>query len=160
MFDFSLLPLFISVLVLTLIVLAIGIHFARNIFVMITVIPIALVCVFSTYKTVTDILGYPILQTIPDESFYISHLPDPSEKWIFVWLIEPRTERPKNVKIPNTEKNQDELDRAADRGKMGIPQQLRGKQIPTGEGGPINMGDYEAYDFVLDNSNLKQYTNN
>jgi hypothetical protein len=155
MFDFSLLPLFVSVLILTLIVLGIGIHFARNLFVMMLVIPVALVCVFSTYKTVTDILGYPIFQTIPDESLYLAHTNDPNEQFIFVWIIQPKEDRPKNVRILNTEENKQALENAKNRSAKGIPQQMKGSLPPSGYGGPLNKGNYESYDFVLDAQGIK-----
>ena len=50
MFDFNLLPFFASMLVLTLIVLGIGVHFYRNALVMFVVIPVALFCAFSREK--------------------------------------------------------------------------------------------------------------
>ena len=159
-FDFSLFPLFFSVLVLTLLVLAIGIHFAKNVYVMMLVIPVSLICVFSTYKTVTNVLGYPVSQVIPDKSFYLAHTQDPNKDWIFVWIIEPDKQLPKNVKIPNTEKNQNQLQTASERSQAGIPQQLKGEQTADGNNGPFNAGNYEAYDFILDDSRLKQYNSN
>lgn len=155
MFDFSLLPLFVSVLILTLIVLGIGIHFARNLFIMMLVIPVALVCVFSTYKTVTDILGYPIFQTIPNESLYLTHTNDPNEEFIFVWIIQPREDRPKNVRILNTEENKQALENAKQRSAKGIPQQIKSSMTASERSGPKNNGNYESYDFMLDAQGVK-----
>ena len=157
LFDFNLIPLFFSVAVLTIIVLAVGISFAKNAFVMLIIIPTAFVCVFSIYKTVTDILGYPVAQTIPDKSFYLSHLPGPNKQWIYVWIVEPNATQPKNVKIPFNEQSRDELDEAEERQKKGIPQQLKGVQEQEGPGGPLSGGAYVSYDFLLDRQDLKQY---
>ena len=122
---------------------------------MMLVIPVALVCVFSTYKTVTDILGYPIFQTIPDESLYLTHTNDPNEEFIFVWIIQPREDRPKNVRILNTEENKQALENAKQRSAKGIPQQIKSSMTASERSGPKNNGNYESYDFMLDALGIK-----
>ena len=105
MFDFNLLPFFLSMIVLTLIVLAIGIHFWRNAIVMFVVIPVAMFCAFSGYNTIVTVLGYPVQQQIPEDALYLSHIQNGDGTELYVWVIEPERMEPKNFRVPATEQN-------------------------------------------------------
>jgi hypothetical protein len=140
-------------LVLTLIILAIGVHFYRNALVMFVVIPVALFCAFSGYNTITTILGYPVKQTIPEESMYIHHIENSDGTELYVWVLEPRRMMPKNFSIPATEQNKKQMQRAKGQKGKGI-NQLIGK-AETKRLGEKNNGDYMVYDFTIDPQGLK-----
>lgn len=153
MFDFNLLPFFASMLMLTLIVLAIGIHFWRNATVMFIVIPVAMFCAFSGYNTIVSVLGYPVQQTIPDDALYLKHIESADGTELYVWAIEPEKATPKNFRIPATKQNKKSMQQAEGRGKKGVPQQI-GK-APKGPNGEVNPGEYRTYDFSVDPQGLK-----
>ena len=153
MFDWNLLPFFASMLVLTLIVLAIGVHFYRNALVMFVVIPVALFCAFSGYNTITTMLGYPVKQTIPEESMYLNHIENADGTELYVWVLEPKRMMPKNFSIPATEQNKKQMQRAKGKKGKGI-NQLIGKD-ETKRPGEKNDGDYMVYDFAIDPQGLK-----
>ena len=153
MFDFNLLPFFASMLVLTLIVLGIGVHFYRNTLIMFIVIPIALFCAFTGYNTITTMLGYPIKQTIPEESMYLSHIENADGTELYVWVLEPKRMMPKNFNIPATDSNKKQMQRAKNRSAKGIAQQLgKYNSLRPGE---KNTGEYLTYDFTIDSQGLK-----
>lgn len=154
MFDFTLLPLFVSIMILLLVVLAVGIHFWRNAVVMMLIIPLSLGCAFTTYHTVTNILGYPVMQQIPDESLYLSHIESLDGEQLYVWAIEPAKALPKNFRIPATEQNRKTMNDAKKRAKKGIKQVLKQGRDYT-RSGEHNPGDYLRYDFKVDPQGLK-----
>lgn len=153
MFDFNLLPFFASMLVLTLIVLGIGVHFYRNTLVMFVVIPIALFCAFSGYNTITTMLGYPVQQIIPEDSLYLNHIENADGSELYVWVLEPERMMPKNYSIPATDENKKQMQRAKGRNEQGINQQI-GK-YKSDRNGETNDGDYMTYDFTIDPKGLK-----
>ena len=153
MFDWNLLPFFASMLVLTLVVLAIGVHFYRNALVMFVVIPVALFCAFSGYNTITTMLGYPVKQTIPEESMYLNHIENSDGTELYVWVLEPKRMMPKNFSIPATEQNKKQMQQAKGKKGKGI-NQLIGK-AETKRPGEKNDGDYMVYDFAIDPKGLK-----
>ena len=153
MFDFNLLPFFASMLILTLIVLGIGVHFYRNTLVMFIVIPVALFCAFTGYNTITTMLGYPVNQTIPEESMYLNHIENNDGSELYVWVLETERMMPKNYSIPATDENKKQMQRAKGRTDKGINQQI-GKYKSNREGDK-NDGDYMTYDFTIDSQGLK-----
>ena len=153
MFDFNLLPFFASMLVLTLIVLGIGVHFYRNALIMFIVIPVALFCAFTGYNTITTMLGYPVKQTIPEESMYLNHVENADGTELYVWVLEPERMMPKNYSIPVTAENKKQMQRAKGRQEKGINQQI-GK-YKSDRLGDKNDGDYLTYDFTIDPQGLK-----
>ena len=153
MFDFNLLPFFASMLVLTLIVLGIGVHFYRNAMIMFILIPVALFCAFTGYNTITNMLGYPVTQTIPEESMYLMHVENGDGTELYVWVLEPERMMPKNYNIPATDENKKQMHRARDRTEKGINQQI-GK-YKSERRGETNDGDYMTYDFSIDPQGLK-----
>lgn len=154
MFDFNLLPFFVSMLFLTLIVLAIGIHFWRNVLVMFVVIPIAMFCAFTGYNTIVNILGYPVLQDIPKNSMYISHMESVTGEEIYVWALEPNRSTPKNFRIAGSAKNKKTMQQAREQSRKGIAQQI-GKYESLRES-ENNSGDYVTYDFTIDGKGFKE----
>ena len=153
MFDFNLLPFFASMLVLTLIVLGIGVHFYRNALVMFIVIPVALFCAFSGYNTITTMLGYPIKHIIPEDSMYLNHIENGDGSELYVWVLEPERMMPKHYSIPATDENKKQMQRAKGRTDKGINQQI-GK-YKSERSGERNEGDYMVYDFSIDPQGLK-----
>jgi len=111
---------------LTLIVLAIGIHFWRNAIVMAIVIPLSMFCAFTGYNTIVSTLGYPIQQTIPDEALYLYHVESIDGEQLYVYAIEPDKVLPKNFRIPATDQNRSTMSEAKKRSERGIKQVLRG----------------------------------
>ena len=153
MFDFNLLPFFISMSVLIIIILAIGIHFYRNALVMFVVTPVAIFCAFTGYNTITNMLGYPIKQTIPEESLYLNHIENVDGTELYVWVLEPERMMPKNYSIPASDSNKKQMQRAKDRSQNGVAQQLgKYKSIRPGE---KNTGEYLTYDFTVNNQGKK-----
>ena len=154
MFDLNLLPFFLSMIALTVIVLAIGIHFWRNTLIMFIIIPVALFCAFSGYNTVVNILGYPVQQTIPEDALYLSHVQNGDGTELFVWVIEPEQMLPKNFRIPATDNNKKQMKKAQGQSSSGVPQVIRpgGKER---DGKRYNPGEYRAYDFQVDPRGLK-----
>ncbi len=153
MFDWNLLPFFVSMIILTLVVLVIGVHFYRNVLVMFVMIPVALFCAFTGYNTITTMLGYPVKQTIPEHSLYINHIENQDGSELYVWVLEPERMMPKNYSIPATDKNKKQMQRAKGKTGKGINQTIsRTKSDRSGEN---NDGDYMVYDFVINPRGLK-----
>jgi len=141
---------------LTLIVLAIGIHFWRNAIVMAIVIPLSMFCAFTGYNTIVSTLGYPIQQTIPDEALYLYHVESIDGEQLYVYAIEPDKVLPKNFRIPATDQNRSTMSEAKKRSQRGIKQVLRGNRNSE-RYGEINRGEYLRYDFKVDSQGLKSY---
>lgn len=157
-FDFNLLPFFLSVSLLTIIILAIGIHFYKNYIIMAVIIPVAIACGFFSYNNIVDILGYPVNQPIPEESIYLYHKESPDGTVLFVYALEPSKDKPKSFVMLNTQNNNKQMERAKNRSKRGIPQVLQGKGDRTrGHSGDRNKGEYIVFDFKIDGGKLKQY---
>ena len=155
MFDFNLLPFFASMMILLLVVLAIGVHFWKNKIIMMLIIPLSFTCAFTGYNTITNILGYPVMQEIPDESLYLNHIESLDGKQLYVWAVEPEKTLPKNFKIPATEQKKRTMNEAQQRSKNGIRQMLKGAEKSTRSGNEFNPGDYLRYDFQVDPQGLK-----
>ena len=115
MFDYNLFPFFASMILLIIIVLAIGVHFYRNALIMFVVIPVAMFCAFTGYNTITQMLGYPIKQEIPEESLYLNHIENSDGTELYVWVLEPERMMPKNYSIPATDSNKKQMQRAKGR---------------------------------------------
>ncbi len=155
-FDFNLLPFFLSISLLTVLILAIGIHFYRNYIIMAIVIPVSIFCSFVSYNNIVDVLGYPVNKQVPEGSEYLYHR-DGGDS-LYVYAIQPNETRPKSFTIPNTTKNKKQMQKAQKRSKAGIPQLIRmdGRKA-KGRLGIENDGDYVVYDFKIDGGNIKQY---
>ena len=159
MLDYSLLPFFTSVLLLILIVLAVGIHFWRNVLVMAVIIPVALFSAFSGYTTITNILGYPITQAIPKESLYLYHIQSEDGAHLYVYAVEPEKMLPKNFKIDATEQNKKSMSEAGRKSEAGVPQAIRPLEGNEKDKrtGVWNDGAYQTYNFQVDPLGQKQY---
>jgi len=153
MYDWTLLPFFTSMMLLLLIVLAVGVHFWRNTWIMVLIIPLAMFCGFSGYKTITDVLGYPVAQEIPEDSLYLSHIADPDGVHLYVWVVEPDKLLPKNIRIVASENNKKTLQDAGAKNEKGVKQSLgRKESLPGSE---YNPGEYRNYNFNVDPNQLK-----
>ncbi len=141
---------------LTIIVLAIGIHFWRNAVVMAIVIPLSMFCAFTGYNTIVNTLGYPIQQTIPNEALYLYHVESIDGEQLYVYAIEPDKVLPKNFRIPATDQNRSTMSEAKKRSGRGIKQVLRGNTNST-QYGVLKPGEYLTYDFKIDSQGLKSY---
>jgi len=120
---------------------------------MFVVIPVALFCAFTGYNTITQMLGYPIKQEIPEESLYLNHIENNDGTELYVWVLEPERMMPKNYSIPATDSNKKQMQRAKGRTDKGINQKI-GKYKKLRPGAD-NSGEYLTYDFTVDSQGLK-----
>ena len=143
-YNLDLLPLLVSLSILTFVVLWVAIRNYKNFLIIFVVIPIAITCSITSYFTVSRILGYPVHESITEESIYLSHLESPDGENIFVWIIKPGEGEPKAIIIENTKNNRMQLDQAQQATEGGNPQVI----APKNEGnGQTNGGEYVVYDF-------------
>ena len=155
-FDHNLFPLYSSLFLLTLVVLIIGVNVWKNWYAMLAIVPISLICGIIAYNTITNILGYPISEELKDNSLYLSHIESLEGEYIFVWIIEPKDIKPKAIQIPNTANNEEQLDKARQRGKQGIKQGLR-KSEKSNVTSNSRSGNLISYDFQVNfDSSLKK----
>lgn len=148
MIEYELLPFFLSLIIMTVIILWIGILMRRHAIIMSIVIPLALLSTFVSYTTIEKILGYPITKTLADESLYISHIESADGQYLYVWLIEPGDKKPRAIVFPNTEKNRKQAEQAKQGSKNGKPQKLKR---------PLNNKQRRPGEFVVYNFNPLQH---
>jgi hypothetical protein len=98
-------------------------------------------------------LGYPVKQTIPEDSMYLNHIENADGSELYVWVLEPERMMPKNYSVPATKENKKQMQRAKGRTDKGINQQI-GK-YKSERKGETNDGDYMTYDFSIDPQGLK-----
>lgn len=155
-YTIDLLPILASLLFLSMVVLWVAIKNYKNFIITFFIIPLTLVSVITSYTTVQRLLGYPVQAIIPDESVYITHLT--GGEFIYVWAFPPGADQPRAYSIPNTEQNKKAMEEAAEGQEQGRGQQISQK---TGEGeegmmrgvGETDGGEYEVYDFIIQDSN-------
>lgn len=144
--DSTVFPFFVSMIVLIAILLVVGVHVWRDFYAMLFVIPVSLFCGVYGYNTITDVLGYSIKDTIPDQSLYVSHIVSSDDETIFVWIIPPGKLKPKGVEIPATEENKKQMSQARKSSQSGIKQGIEQKKQRPGE---KNTGEYMIYNFTI-----------
>lgn len=151
-YNTALLPLLLSLLIVSLVVLWIAVTNRKNFLITFIVIPLTLGSATVSYFTVDNLLGYPVQETIPDDSVYISHLT--SDVAIYVWVMPPESMLPRAYSIENTEENQKTMEQAQQGQDQGRSQMIGEKEESVD--GQTDGGEYEAYDFNMERfENLK-----
>lgn len=149
----DLFPILISLLFLSIVVLVIAIINRKNFFITFTIIPLTLLSATTIYFTIDRLLGYPVFVTIPDDSFYITHLESLDREWIYVWAVPPESDKPRAYTIANTEQNREAMEEAENGAAEGVGQQIGSMQEGLGQ---TEGGEYVVYDFIPpDTENLK-----
>ena len=144
-YNFDLLPILLSIVFLSIVVLWVAIKNYQNFLLMFLIIPLTIFSGWTAYSTVDNLLGYPVLDEVQPDSFYITHLEDPMGDFIFVWLVVPGELKPKSIMVVNSDENKEALEQAKEQQEKGIPQMLKQK-LEKGEG-QTRGGELEVYDF-------------
>jgi len=144
-YNFDLLPILLSIVFLSIVVLWVAIKNYQNFLLMILIIPLTIFSGWTAYSTVDNLLGYPVLDEVQPDSFYITHLDDPMGDFIFVWLVVPGELKPKSIMVVNSDENKEALEQAKEQQEKGIPQMLKQKEL-DGQG-QTRGGELEVYDF-------------
>lgn len=144
-YNFDLLPILLSIVFLSIVVLWVAIKNYQNFLLMFLIIPLTIFSGWTAYSTVDNLLGYPVFEEIQTDSFYITHLDDPMGDFIFVWVVVPGELKPKSIMVVNSKENKEALEQAKEKQESGIPQMLKEKQ-KDGQGQTIG-GELEVYDF-------------
>lgn len=149
MFDISseLLPLFLSFIFLSLVVLWVAITNRKNALALFVIIPLTFTANAVSYFTIDGLLGYSIQKEIAEGSMYIHHIESFDGDMIHVWVIEPYATEPRAILIENTEENREQMRKAAEQTQNGVGQQIRPSEGES-NGNGTNGGEYEVYDFV------------
>lgn len=145
-YNFDLLPILLSIVFLSIVVLWVAIKNYQNFLLMILIIPLTIFSGWTAYSTVDNLLGYPVLDEVQPDSFYITHLDDPMGDFIFVWLVVPGELKPKSIMVVNSDENKEALEQAKEQQEKGIPQMLKQKELEEGQGQTMG-GELEVYDF-------------
>lgn len=152
-YSSDLLPILLSLLFLSIVVLVIAIINRKNFFITFMIIPLTLSSATTIYFTIDRLLGYPVFVSIPDDSFYITHLESMDREWIYVWAVPPSSDKPRAYTIANTEQNKKAMEEAESGAEDGVGQQIG--QLDNGLG-QTEGGEYQVYDFIpQDIENLK-----
>jgi hypothetical protein len=144
-YNFDLLPILLSIIFLSIVVLWVAIKNYQNFLLMFLIIPLTIFSGWTAYSTVDKLLGYPVFAKIEDDAFYITHVEDPMGDFIFVWLVNPGELKPKSVMVVNSKENKESLEDAKEKTESGIPQMIKQKQV-EGQGQTLG-GELEIYDF-------------
>jgi hypothetical protein len=152
-YTVDLLPILVSLLFLSLVVLWVAVRNYKNFLITFIIIPLTLISVITSYTTIQNLLGYPVNTTIPDDSFYITHLESLDREWIYVWAVPPASDKPRAYTIANTEQNREAMEEAEAGAEDGVGQQIGSAQKGQGQ---TEGGEYVVYDFIPpDAENLK-----
>lgn len=150
---YELIPLLLSLLFLSLVVLWIAVTNRKNFKITFIVIPVTLASAVVCYLTVDKLLGYPIAETIPTDSMYLSHIESNDKDWIYVWVKVHPSDPPRAYAIENTEQNRKAMQEAAEGTEQGIAQQIGQEENEgsddMGSGGQTKGGEYVVYDFDM-----------
>ena len=164
LFAVELFPLLSSLSVLAVVVLWFSIQNHKNALLLAIVIPLTLTATIVSYMSVQSILGYPIVKDIEKDSIYVSHITSADDKYIYVWLIEPGSNKPRAVTIPNTDNNKKQMSDAKDSTEKGLKQRMaphpQEEKLKDQNGGQTQGGEYMIYDFQLKADSLKNYNYN
>lgn len=151
-YNIDLLPILVSLLFLSLVVLWVAVRNYKNFLITFIIIPLTLVSVITSYSTIQNLLGYPVKATIPDESFYITHMESLDREWIYVWAVPLGSDKPRAYTIPNTEQNKKAMEEAEEGQAQGKGQQIGQEGSEMGVGGETFGGEYVTYEFTISNS--------
>lgn len=152
-YSSDLLPVLLSLLFLSLVVLWVAVRNYKNFLITFIIIPLTLISVITCYTTIQELLGYPVETVIPDDSFYVTHLESVDREWLYVWAVPPGSSKPRAYTIANTEQNKKAMEEAESGVEDGVGQQIG--QLDNGLG-QTEGGAYQVYDFIpQDPNNLK-----
>ncbi len=167
MYAVDLMPLFISLFFLAVVVLWLAIKNYKNVKITAVIIPLTLVATVISYMTVDRILGYPIKADMAEDSLYLSHIESPDTERIFVWIIEPGSNKPRSISIMNTDNNRKAMADAKAKTEAGVKQKMRKKpsewkresneSSEQSNQGMTEGGEWEVYDFQIRGGSLKNY---
>ena len=143
MIEFDLLPFFISLILMTIVVLWIGVLMRKHAVAMAIIIPIVLGSTFVSYTTIEGLLGYPIRKQLVEESFYLYHIESADGNYLFVWVVEPGDLKPRALTFANTKENREQAEAAKQGKNAGMPQKL----VALPGDGQTRNGDFQVYDF-------------
>jgi len=101
-YNLDLLPVLLSIILISVIVLWVAIKNHQNFVLMFILIPITIFSGWTIYSTIDKLLGYPVNDVIVEDSFYLYHIDDPLGDYIFVWLVKPGELRPKAIMVKNS----------------------------------------------------------
>ena len=145
LYNFDLLPILLALIIIVCVVLWVAIRNYKNFILMFFLIPLALYSGWTVYSTVDKLLGYPTIDLFEKDTMYIAHFENPDiDEWIYVWVLKPGDARPKAIMIPNTKKNQEELNEAEQKASDGV--QVFMEVTPDGSGQTAG-GEINTYDF-------------
>jgi len=146
LYNFDLLPILISLVIIVCVVLWVAIRNYKNFILMFFLIPLALFSGWTVYTTVDKLLGYPTVDLFEKDTMYIAHFENPDiDEWIYVWILKPGESKPKSIMIPNTKKNQEELNEAEQKASNGVQVFMEIEPDGSGQtaGGEINTYDFQ-----------------
>ena len=144
-YNIQLLPILVSLLIISGVLLWVGIRVHRNWFLMFLLIPLTMFCAWNIYQEIDKLLGYPVYQEIKQDSIYIHHVISFDGEVIYVWIYVPGESRPKAIIVPNTENNQEQLEKAQQEAEEGKAQ-LLGMELQEGQG-ETQGGELYSYEF-------------
>jgi len=144
-YNFDLLPILLSIVFLSIVVLWVAIKNYQNFLLMFIIIPLTIFSGWIAYSTVDKLLGYPVFEEVKNDSLYITHIEDPKGDFIFVWVINPGDLKPKSIMVVNSDENKEALDEAEEKQQQGIPQMIKQK-LEEGQGQTLG-GQLEVYNF-------------
>lgn len=153
-YNFDLLPILLSIIFLSIVVLWVAIKNYENFLLMFLIIPLTIFSGWTAYSTVDKLLGYPVFAEVETDSLYITHIEDPMGDFIFLWVINPGELRPKSIMIINSEENKKAVEEAQEKGQQGIPQML--KQTAEDGAGQTIGGSLESYDFQNESMEIRK----
>lgn len=150
-YNSELLPLIISIVFLSLVVLWIAVENRKKPILVLIIIPLTLIANVVSYFTVDKLLGFSVEGIIPDDSVYLHHVEGDKRVFLHVWVMDTNTLAPRAYKIPNTEGNRKSMDLAKEKTERGQPQELHREQ---GEQNDVKGKEkieqhYVPYDFNL-----------
>ena len=155
----DMIPVLVTLFVLALVTLATLAYVSKERFFVpvFVLIPAVFLCVFVSWATVSNLLGFPVATAIPDKSIYIAHAVNDEKDVIYVWAKAPNDSKPRLFEIPKTDKNEKQMAKSKKRAENGIPQEIiKGKaKEKKGVGGRTRGGEYMTYDFNVGHEQFK-----
>lgn len=155
----DMIPVLVTLFVLALVTLVTIAYVSRERFFIpvFIIIPTIFFCVYISWATISNLLGFPVATAIPDRSIYLAHVTSEEENVLYVWAKSPKDKKPRLYEVPNTKNNKKQMNEAKQRAGEGIPQVLARKpEDRKGNGGRTPGGDYQRYDFNVGHEEFKR----
>lgn len=154
----DMIPVLVTLFVIALVTLITIAYSAKQRFFLpvFVLIPAVFMCVYISWATVSNLLGFPVATAIPDRSIYIAHAVNEEDNTIYVWAKAPKDSKPRLYEIPKTDNNEKQMKESKKRTEEGVPQVLKGKgDKKEGAVGRTRGGDYQRYDFNVGHEQFK-----